>query len=67
MNESKQRGREVGGGGVGGLEVGDGVNVDDVSAEWWRGGGGGGGSTECRLPFTCPSCVEPVREQGQCR
>lgn len=25
-------------GGVGGLEVGDGVNVDDVSAEWWRGG-----------------------------
>lgn len=27
---------------MGGLEVGDGVNVDDVSAEWWRGGAGVG-------------------------
>lgn len=34
---------------------------------WGAGFQGRGGGTEWGLPFKCPSCVQPVREERQCR
>lgn len=47
------------------LEVGEGMNIDESPV--CRGLGGEVGAAEWCLPFKCPSSVQPVREERQCR